>query len=196
MILAAGGSSRLGSPKQLARISGETLLDRAVRVAGEAGCRPVVILGANAELIRQACSLDGIEVILNPDWAEGMATSIRVGIVAVANAVQAVLMTCDQPAVTPEHLRRLIAASADGEVAASRYKMASGTMRNGVPACFPGTWFGQLMSLEGDAGARSLLRAARGIELPRGELDVDTFAELTAAQELFGEERVERVRPA
>ena len=88
-------------------------------------------------------------------------------------------MTCDQPAVTPDHLQALMAAAVDGP-AASAYMG-----RRGVPACFPGSCFEELLTLRGDEGARRLLETARMVDLPGGELDIDTPAMLNAARELY-----------
>jgi len=178
VVLAAGASSRLGSPKQLAMLGTETLLERAVRVAREAGCRPVSVLGASAILIQEQCSLDGAQVVVNEDWASGMGSSIGCGVRAVEDADGVVVMTCDMPAVSPAHLRALIDC---GEVAASGY-----AGRRGVPAYFPAVFFPELMKLWGDAGARELLRQARVVELAGGELDVDTAEELQMVQRLLG----------
>jgi molybdenum cofactor cytidylyltransferase len=182
VILAAGASTRLGEPKQLAVLGGETLLERAVRVASQAGCAPVVlVLGAHAKRIRAGCALGDAVVTVNEQWQEGMATSIATGLRAVRagdiTISGVVLMTCDQPAVTAEHLRAL---SATGEVAASEY-----AGRRGVPAYFPVSWFAALSELSGDAGARELLRGARTVELADGELDIDTPEALEEARRLF-----------
>ena len=182
VVLAAGASARLGEPKQLAMVGGERLLERAVRVAREAGCAPVVaVLGARAEEIRAACGLGDALVVVNEGWGEGMGSSVRVGVGAVCEAVHdaggAVVMTCDQPAVTAEHLLVLMAT---GEATASGY-----AGRRGVPAYFPAEMFGALMELKGDAGARELLREARVVELTGGELDVDTAEGLTEARRVF-----------
>ena len=178
IVLAAGASTRLGEPKQLVMLGADTLLERAVRTARAAGCEPVVVvLGAAAERIRERCDLSGAVVVTNPEWEEGMASSIRSGFTAVGGADGAVLMTCDQPAVTAEHL---LALSATGEVTASAY-----AGRRGVPAYFPAASFAALMELSGDAGARELLRSAATVELVGGELDVDTAADLDAAKRLF-----------
>jgi CTP:molybdopterin cytidylyltransferase MocA len=179
VVLAAGASTRLGEPKQLVVIGGETLLDRAVRAAREAGCSPVVVvLGAEAERIAERCELGDAVVVVNPEWKEGMASSIHVGVGAVGGADGVVLMTCDQPAVTAEHLLVLVAS---GEVTASAY-----AGRQGVPAYFPAAAFAELLELRGDAGARELLRQAPTVELVGGELDVDTAADRAAAERLFG----------
>ncbi|HEY4382234.1 MAG TPA: nucleotidyltransferase family protein [Acidobacteriaceae bacterium] len=175
ILLAAGASTRLGEPKQLAMLGSETLLERSVRVAREAGFVPVVVvLGAAAEQIRERCDFGGAAVVVNEAWEEGMASSIRAGLRAVpAAVVGALVMTCDQPAVTAEHLRALASA---GEVTASTY-----AGRRGVPAYFPAALFRELVELRGDAGARELLLAAATVELAGGELDVDTAADLAEA---------------
>jgi molybdenum cofactor cytidylyltransferase len=178
-ILAAGASKRLGKPKQLLMLGGETLLDRAVRVAHAAGCSPVVVvLGASAEVIQARCKLDDAVVMVNEDWAEGMGSSLRVGVGAVRDLDACVVMTCDMPAVTTGHLLALMSS---GEVTASFY---SG--KKGVPAYFPVTVFQSLLELRGDSGAKELLRSARFVELIGGELDVDTMEDVTRAHALFG----------
>jgi CTP:molybdopterin cytidylyltransferase MocA len=183
VVLAAGASTRLGELKQLAEMGGETLLERAVRVAREAGCSPVlVVVGASSHEVLAYSQLGDALPVVNDEWQEGMASSIvrglrTLGIVA-EDADGVVLMTCDQPAVTAEHLRALMAS---GAVTASAYGG-----RRGVPAYFPGGSFPELERLTGDAGARELLREAETVELPGGELDVDSAADLAKARERFG----------
>jgi molybdenum cofactor cytidylyltransferase len=179
IVLAAGGSKRLGKPKQLVEIGGETLVDRAVRTAREAGCSPVVVvLGGGAEPVRQRCDLSCAIAVFNAAWEEGMASSIRVGVAAANGAEGVVLMTCDQPAVTALHLRAL---TATGGLMASAY-----AGRRGVPAYFPAALFPKLLTLRGDAGARELLLDAASIHLAGGELDIDTAGDVDAAKRPFG----------
>ena len=178
VVLAAGASTRLDSPKQLAVLGGETLLERAVRVAREAGCSPVVVvLGASAELIRDSCELKDALLVMNYAWASGMGSSIEVGARALADVDGCLVMTCDMPAVSGNHLLELMAS---GEVTASSYGA-----RRGVPAYFPASAFGGLRELRGDVGARELLRTAKCVELPNGELDVDSVEDLERARQLF-----------
>ncbi|GGA64729.1 hypothetical protein GCM10011507_15470 [Edaphobacter acidisoli] len=173
VIVAAGASMRFGSPKQLARLDGEALLERAVRVAREAGCRPVVVvLGASAELIRAQCLLEDAVVIVHEDWASGMGGSIGCGVRALYDVDGCVVMTCDMPAVTPEHLRLLMTT---GETMASAY-----AGRHGVPAYFPADRFAELAQLHGDSGAREMLRNVQSVELVGGELDIDTPEDLAS----------------
>src|SRR6516162_5729101 len=108
IILAAGASRRLGQPKQLLRLdpaNAETLIERAVRIAREASLAPViVVLGANHDQILSATTLTNTTTVLNPDWPEGIASSIRLGLHTVhqlaPNAPGLLLVACDQPAVT------------------------------------------------------------------------------------------------
>ncbi len=186
VILAAGASRRLREPKQLVRLHRETLLERTVRVAAEAGCSPIlVVLGASSEVILAQSALTPAEIVLNPEWEEGMASSVRVGIHALPPQTQAaLLLTCDQPMVTAEHLQRLASAASPDPVA-SRY-----AGRHGVPAYFARNSFAELLQLSGDQGARHLLAAARAIDLPGGDIDVDTPESLRRARAI-AEERTE-----
>ncbi len=178
IILAAGASTRLGEPKQLVTLAGERLLERTIRIAGEAGCMPiVVVLGASAELIQTHAKLSPAQIVVNEGWLLGLASSIRVGLAHLDSSMEAaVLMTCDQPAVSASHLRCLMAA-ATKQIVASSY-----AGRRGVPACFPAHSFCSLRSLNGDTGARDLLQTAHALELPDGALDIDTPAALLAAR--------------
>jgi CTP:molybdopterin cytidylyltransferase MocA len=179
VVLAAGASNRLGEPKQLLMLGGETLLERTVRVARAAGCSPVVVvLGAFAEVIQTGCQLGDAVVVVNEDWAKGMGRSVRMGVLALRDLDACVVMTCDMPAVTIAHLQALMAS---GEVTASSY-----TGKRGVPAYFPASMFQSLMASQGDAGAKDLLRSAAHVELVGGELDIDTRQDLELAWELFG----------
>jgi CTP:molybdopterin cytidylyltransferase MocA len=183
VVLAAGASTRLGEAKQLLMLGGETLLERAVRTAREAGCTPVVVVlgAAHLEILARGQPEDAVPVI-NDEWKEGMASSIRLGVRTLGFIAQdaegVLLMTCDQPAVTPEHLNLLMHGQ---EVRASRY-----AGRNGVPSYFPKRYFNELMELTGDAGARALLAQADAENLSHGELDIDTKEDLARAREVFG----------
>jgi molybdenum cofactor cytidylyltransferase len=180
IVLAAGASLRLGSPKQLARVGEETLLERMIRVAFEAGLHPVYgVISANL-LIEP--SPRGVIWIVNHEAAEGMASSIRAGLHALegdgAPCSGVIILACDQPAVTAAHLREL--AKGGDSVVASAY---SG--RKGVPAYFPRSAFDALRVLRGDVGARDLLQNAKAVPLADGELDVDTIEDLEQARKLY-----------
>jgi molybdenum cofactor cytidylyltransferase len=186
-VLAGGASTRLGEPKQLLRLpafGGETLIDRTVNLAREAGAAPVfVVLGANADEIQLQAQLLHCVALRNKEWAEGMASSLRLGIFAVIDAVPdasgAMVLVCDQPGLSVEHLRLLLAAHRDDpeSIAASRYAGYPG-----VPAVFPRALFPALLELRGDRGARAILQQSglpiHPIEFPQGEFDIDSPEDL------------------
>ena len=180
IIVAAGSSSRLGQPKQLVTIHGEPMLQRAIRCAQEAGASPVfVVLGAHREFIQTSIDFGSANIVENHDWQEGLASSIRAGVRAVqADAPDAegiLLMTCDQPRVTAEHLQRLIQMSY-AQSAATAIASTYGGIR-GTPAVFPSQATADLLALRGDKGARGLLAEPPWpvitIPLTGGEVDID-----------------------
>lgn len=181
IILAAGSSRRLGTPKQLAVVGGAPLLTRSMQVCSEAGLSPLfVVLGANAPQIEAGCSLLGASVLQNDAWASGVASSIRVGIAAAEryDIDSAVITTCDMPFVTAAHLRALVA------LARAEHRDTGSEADNwkGVPACFLRASFFRLLQLDGDTGARKLLEHAPTVHL-RNPLDVDTPQDLATARE-------------
>src|SRR4051794_5306915 len=129
IILAAGGSRRLGQPKQLLVYRGETLLNRAIRIASEAGASPVLaVLGGGFESIRSSIQSSTAFPVHNHRWRKGMGSSIAAGMralgVCAPDADGVLLMSCDQPRLTVEHLRALIvafASEAPRAIAASAY---------------------------------------------------------------------------
>lgn len=187
IILAAGGSRRLGTPKQLVReASGETLIARAARMALAADCGPVVVvLGASAEKVRPALDTLPVMVVVNEQWETGMAGSLRLGLMALAGtgteADAALVMLCDQPAVTPALLNRVVETHrATGHaLVVCEY---DGTA--GVPALFGSALFPALLALQGEEGARRVIKAYVGpqsrLPFPEGKRDVDTPADLAA----------------
>ncbi len=187
IVLAAGASTRLGRPKQLLRpnpLSGETLVDHAIAAARAGGARPIfVVLGAAAEEIQREAGLQDCAVVHNEEWAEGMASSVRAGVSAVLEQVAdtsgVLLLVCDQPGLTAEHVGMLLAAHSEepAGIAASRY-----AGRLGVPAVLPRALFPALLKLQGDRGARSLFEtsgvAIRAVEFPEGAWDIDSAEDL------------------
>lgn len=187
VILAAGASSRMGSPKQLLIWQDRSLLAHALANAQAVLAeRIVVVLGANAETIKAAVDLNGSKVVLNLNWAEGMAGSIRAGIQAVPDTASAVmLMLCDQPLINATHLQSLLSTwqKAPERIVASQYAASSG-----VPAIFPVTYFAKLANLTGDRGAKPLLmqfeESLVKVPLQEAELDIDTQGDYRHLHEL------------
>jgi len=120
--------------------------------------------------------------VISDTWQEGMGSSIRAGIAAIGQDADAsILMTCDQPAVTVDHIRALIQAGRElSQVVGSSYAEI-----RGVPAYFPGTRFTELLELARDIGARNLLASSYAIPLLGGELDIDTPSALAAARKIY-----------
>jgi molybdenum cofactor cytidylyltransferase len=185
IVLAAGASRRLGQPKQLLMLGGEALLERAIRLAGEAGSAPVLtVLGANREVILAAIELNRAVPVINNDWKHGIATSIHAGLEsldAIAPHASAVLiLSCDQPRLTATHLRELIeafAAQAEPSIVASAYAGVAG-----IPAVFPRIVFPHLLALRGDQGARAILAQPPcpliAVPFSGGEVDIDQPGDL------------------
>jgi molybdenum cofactor cytidylyltransferase len=183
VVLAAGGASRFGSPKQLAELDGQPLLQHAVdAVLDVPAVDPVVVvLGASAEQVRKTVSLRAARAVICRDWAEGMAASLRCGVEAVGGADWVIITLGDQPRVTSQ----VIAAVADEAVSAPAGVEAVRATYDGVPghpvalsrAMLPG-----VAKLRGDVGARELLGSASVRTFEAGRLcdpvDVDTPEEL------------------
>jgi molybdenum cofactor cytidylyltransferase len=164
-ILAAGASTRFGSPKQLVRISGEPLLHRAVASA--------VVLGAHARDIAPALRQRAVSVALNRGWEEGIASSIRLAVrTAPPGSSALLLMLADQIAVTADDLKRLHGAWRRHPIliAAALHGGAPG-----LPAIFPRWAFTELLQLRGDDDPRRVLRSSidRVVRLPMPNAAVD-----------------------
>lgn len=183
VILAAGASSRMGTPKQLLEYGGVTLVRRAALAAQEAGCNPVVVVtGAHAEQLGEELRGLNLREANNPEWESGIGSSIRAGIQAVVKAndtiTALVLMLCDQPFVTSDVLSGLITAHRETgrEIIASSYGRTIG-----VPALFGKAFFTQLVRLESGAGAKQLIQRHLAqvhlLPFPGGEIDLDTPAD-------------------
>lgn len=179
IILAAGASTRLGRPKQLLPWQGITLLQHAVRTALTVTTQPVVVTGANGEQLATVLDPDQVKLAYNPDWEQGIASSIRCGLQALLNRTpmpdQVIFMVCDQPFVTAGLLLNLI-----NEQQKSRKPIVASAYANtlGIPALFDSSLFPQLLDLQGDTGARKLIQQhpekTASVAFKEGEFDIDT----------------------
>ena len=181
ILLAAGSSTRLGSPKQLLRQNGTTLVRHMAGIALSLQAGPVVVvLGANEEKISQ--ELAGLPLItpVNTNWAEGLAASLRVGLTALSDepSIDAFLiLLTDQPHVTADLLRQLIDVRRETGrgIVASRY---ADPAHLGVPALFAIRYKTDFLQFTGDVGARKLIRQhsddCAEVPFPLGAVDLDT----------------------
>jgi CTP:molybdopterin cytidylyltransferase MocA len=158
IVLAAGFSTRLGKSKQDVVFEGETLLQRAERIAREVADEVIVVTPQ-----------------INPDAAEGIASSIRIGVHLSGTNARLLIMLCDQPLITAEHLRALIAINAP--IVATGYAGIAG-----VPAVFAPEFASELLALHGDRGARVVIEAdrelARVVAFEDAAVDIDTEEDL------------------
>jgi len=177
IVLAAGGASRMGLPKQLLQYRGKSLLRRAAETAlGTHPAEVVAVIGFESDRMKHELDDLPVRLITNQGWQEGIASSIRAGIAEIPVTVEASLMLlCDQPFVTSDLLLRLITACTDEKpIAATGYEQTYG-----VPACFMRSLFAELLDLHGDAGAKRVIhrdqRRVTTVPFPEARVDIDTL---------------------
>ncbi len=182
LVLAAGGSSRLGRPKQLLPYGGATLLDHTVATARACEFDQLLVaVGGAAEKVRERVNLRGADVVVNPGFGAGCSSTIAVAMDALdPRATVLVLLLGDQPGVVPATVRVLLAARGDAPLAVCRYDDG-----RGHPFAFGPEVFEDLRYLHGDKAVWRLLdeRADDVQEVPvpgRIPLDVDTWADYEA----------------
>ncbi|MDX6676750.1 MAG: hypothetical protein QOE31_802 [Solirubrobacteraceae bacterium] len=178
-MLAAGGASRFGSAKQLAELDGVPLLEHAIRAveAVPAIARIVVVLGARADEIRAAVDFGDAEVVVCEDWDSGQAASLRCGVAAVAGDAEAVILTLgDMPRVTPQVIARFAELAAEHGAQTRARGVFDGAP--GHPVALGSAYFDDVMALQGDVGARDVLKRIGAHPIEVGHLcsgiDIDT----------------------
>ncbi|MBL8183011.1 MAG: nucleotidyltransferase family protein [Blastocatellia bacterium] len=184
ILLAAGGSSRLGRPKQLLEFNGKTLIRRAAETLVDSKCDLIVVV-LGAEIERSSAELDGLDVAIciNENWHSGMSSSIIAGLNSLLETeptLDAVVITlCDQPHVTSDDINDLIVTyiNTESPIVASQYGPTIG-----VPALFSSEMFTELFQLGGDKGARQLIREnielAKTVLVEKAAIDIDTLEDL------------------
>lgn len=176
IVLGAGGSRRLGRPKQLLPYGGVTLLDHTVNTARACGFDQIVVpIGGASDEVRARVDLSGADVVVNYAFGEGCSSSIAAALDTVDDRCEVlVLMLGDQPGVTPATVRGLLDQRGDAPLAVCRYEDG-----RGHPFAFDRSVFGDLADLHGDKGVWKLLdqRSDDVVEVPiagKVPLDVDT----------------------
>jgi len=180
IILAAGNSSRLGSPKQLLTYGGKSLLQLAIDSAKESNSdQVIVVLGSGKHLIENQIKSEGITIVQNVNWESGIASSIKAGLNVLKDILSgidaAILMVCDQPFADAKILNALIT-----EQARSGKAIVGSSYANtkGIPALFHKSIFPELLSLRGDTGAKKLFEkykdVASFVYFQDGGIDIDT----------------------
>jgi molybdenum cofactor cytidylyltransferase len=186
IILAAGAATRMGKIKQLLPFQGETLLARAIRTARESAFHPIiVVLGAEAESIRKEHAVQQVSFVENYDCQSGMGSSIAAGVrqlQSTESQTEAVaVLLADQPMIEAGALISMAAqlAEATADAIAAKY-----SKELGAPAIFRKKLFAALLSLNGQPGARAILRnpsySVLAFDLPQASMDVDTPQDFAA----------------
>lgn len=172
VVLAAGGSRRLGQPKQLLKREGETLVHRAVRMAlATQPARVLLVVGGDADAMRLAVAGLDVEITVNTAWEEGLASSVRMAAIALADSqAPCLLLGCDQPALQVSHLQQLLEGAAVSESACAA-TMHGDAM--GIPVIVSPAVLAEARALVGDRGLRAVLQG-----LPRESIHVLDAREL------------------
>ena len=158
LVLAAGGSSRMGSPKQLLRLDGKPLLELVLDAVNASRLdEVVVVLGGAADRIQAEVDFGRARVVLNPDYGSRMSSSLRAGLHSLGPRVERVVVILgDQPAVTADLLDRLLALQASSGLPAAALSF-EGLLH--PPVVMERSLWPGLEALEGDVGCRRLIRA-------------------------------------
>jgi molybdenum cofactor cytidylyltransferase len=183
IVLAAGRASRMGSNKLVAELDGEPIVRRTVRAVLASRARPVIVVtGHEADAVRGALAGLDVSFVHNPDFSEGMSTSLRVGIAAAGAADGALICLGDMPRLEAKHLDAVIDAYRAGSP--DEIVVPTCDRKRGNPVLWPQGYFAEIAALSGDVGARALLdRHAENlrpvaIDDPAILVDVDTPAAL------------------
>jgi molybdenum cofactor cytidylyltransferase len=188
LIIAAGQSKRLGEPKQILQYKGQSLINRLIDTVNDAVHFPItLVLGAYAEIIEKQLENTTLDIVINKDWEEGMASSIRIGLAHLIQKHEqsnsgetkldgVMILVCDQPFINTEHISSLLKLQQSTQlpIAACYYAQILGT-----PALFHKSIFKDLLALKGDIGAKKIINAnekeVAKLHFENGVIDIDTL---------------------
>lgn len=188
IILAAGSSSRFGGIKQLLPWRDRNLVNTVIQTVQLAGLDPIiVVLGANAAVIKETIVEDAIQVVINPDWDKGQSASLKVGIKEITKPVEgALFLLCDQPHLSVNLVRGVM----EEGLRTGKVVVPVIDDRRANPVYFPATCFNLFEKLEGDAGGRQIISACPHTTLPWLDdwmaRDIDTPEDYQLLREHFG----------
>ncbi len=207
-ILAAGASSRFGSPKQLAKFGDKTLIETALITLIQSDVNDIcVVLGCAFDAVNKhlqthmKSSADEFTVLNNQDWGQGLSSSIRKATAYAidCDATDLLLMVCDQPYVTSELINKLLEVSERSHIQSNPISMPEQASSSiiaceygnsvGIPAIFPQHYFTKLLALQGDRGAKSVILQSADpiyVAFEKGDVDIDIPSDLDRKMRLVG----------
>ncbi len=179
ILLAAGSSSRFGSPKQLVQNNGRSLILHSLSEAAKVNSDVIVVLGANLDIVKKEIENFPVQIVYNKDWEEGISSSIRCGITALLNknpsAESAIIAVCDQPFLSSKIIVDLIEKHKETKkpIVVCSYNNTTGT-----PVFFHKSFFRALLNLKGQSGAKRMISknedAVATVPFHLGDIDIDT----------------------
>jgi len=178
LILAAGSSSRLGEPKQLIKHKRETLIKNAVKKALKIAGNVFVVLGHEKEKCEKELEDFDVNIIYNPNYKKGMGTTLSFGIKHTKEFNHTMVMLCDQPFIPIAHFQALKENIQNENIIASLYEKNKSPK---VPAIFTKKYYGELLKLDADFGAKEILQKESCINIQLEKdfcMDIDTFEDI------------------
>ena len=181
LILAAGSSSRMGSPKQLLKWKNSNLLNHTICKATELNAKKIiVVLGANADMIIPEIDHKEVKTLINKDWENGLGSSISVGVNYILQSSSGIdgllIMLADQPLIEHDHYLKLMNAFSSGNKAIITTEYNDS--KQGVPALFSKIYFKDLIDLNSDFGAKQLFKkypeSLISVKNEKSRFDIDT----------------------
>jgi molybdenum cofactor cytidylyltransferase len=190
VVLAAGGASRMGQPKQLLDWGGKPMVRHVVEQVRAAGLEPIVVLGCQAERVSPALEDSGAHLVVNADWEQGLGSSLRAGLAAVPDKAEAVAFVhADQPKITSDLLAALVACF---RASRAPIVLLGQGERRGPPVLFARALFDELAQVQGDEGGRALIQKyaaqVRCVQVQEADVlnDIDTWQEYEESLRVSG----------